>query len=50
VTGQVRPNAPDNSDVVIFRVDSLGNVLWRKVYDYTSMDWGHSLKKTNDGN
>jgi len=49
-TGQVRPNSPDNSDVIIFRVNASGTVIWRKVYDYGSMDWGYSLKATSDGN
>jgi len=38
-----------SSDILIFKIDSFGNVLWKKVFGTNGVDRGISIKKTNRG-
>ena len=37
-----------NTDMYLFKIDSLGNLLWSKTYGGTNVDWGMDLKQTVD--
>jgi len=37
-----------NTDMYLFKIDSLGNLLWSKTYGGTNVDWGMDLKQTLD--
>jgi hypothetical protein len=37
-----------NTDMYLFKIDSLGNLLWSKTFGGTNVDWGTDLKQTID--
>ena len=37
-----------NTDMYLFKIDSVGNLLWSKTYGGTNVDWGMDLKQTLD--
>ena len=37
-------------DPVVMRFDSIGDVVWAKVYESPGKDWAHAVSATSDGN
>lgn len=49
IAGYTYSNESDSSDVFIIRIDSLGNLVWRKTFGGRENESGYFIHKTNDG-
>jgi uncharacterized delta-60 repeat protein len=49
MAGIFTPSASDSGDVILIKVDSLGNVLWSKRYRGPREERAFSVKQTSDG-
>jgi len=49
MAGLFRPSASDPGDVILIKVDSLGNVVWSKRYGGPREERAFSVKQTSDG-
>ena len=48
VIGATESFGSGNTDMYLFKIDSLGNLLWSKTYGGSNVDWGMDLKQTVD--
>jgi hypothetical protein len=49
MAGLFTPSASDSGDVILIKVDSLGNVVWSKRYGGPREERAFSVKQTSDG-
>jgi hypothetical protein len=49
VAGYTNSFGADSSDVYWFKTDSLGNILWTRIYGGDHYDFGYSIQHTSDG-
>lgn len=49
ITGYTNGFGEPNGDAFLFKTDSMGTVSWTKTYGSPGLDWGNSVKQTNDG-
>ena len=56
ISGYTRSNNGDfdgmhkgQYDIFVMKLDSLGDVQWKRTYGGTGNDWGHSIATTSDG-
>ncbi len=48
IIGATESFGSGNTDMYLFKIDSLGNLLWSKTYGGSNVDWGMDLKQTID--
>ncbi len=48
IVGATESFGSGNTDMYLFKIDSLGNLLWSKTYGGSNVDWGMDLKQTVD--
>ncbi len=48
IIGATESFGSGNTDMYLFKIDSLGNLLWSKTYGGSNVDWGMDLKQTVD--
>jgi len=48
IIGATESFGSGNTDMYLFKIDSLGNLLWSKTYGGANLDWGMDLKQTID--
>ena len=48
IIGATESFGSGNTDMYLFKIDSLGNLLWSKTYGGSNVDWGMDLKQTLD--
>jgi len=48
IIGATESFGSGNTDMYLFKIDSVGNLLWSKTYGGSNVDWGMDLKQTID--